>query len=501
MSKTVINGKEYEYLGVGFATVNTSASIYPYLVLGSRFVHKRGVTSYDIIKGNNRFVLGGVPYQSRYYGYEAVYSGGKALNATVSSGGRLETWDKGLISTASIYSNGRIIVSDGGKATKVNIYSGGRAYISSGGSASSVAIFLHGQAIINNGGIASNINVQKNGILQTGNGAIVSSFILSSGAKLKMNGICSMGGTIKMLSGAQISTSGSGVLAFLGQNTNIILNKNINLGSVYFAMDKAKFVINYNNNNIYKLEDTGFSNYTLNISNISSKDTKVMLNSRRKSELYGAFTIVTKVNQHLGSYKLLSNIEIYSEKSFAIQQGISNIGKAEINGDAISKNGLKYKISKVGKQIKLSISAIFGRMVTGLSRSNSLVGTSNCDIFYGTKGNDIIDGKNGRDVIVYDKNNWGNDVISRTQGTMTIVFNGIKSSDIKINKKGTSLIVERKGYSKQAITVRNWKTSTHSIVYGGVMTQFSNFVKSASPSAALKQKAKTEVWKKAGILA
>ena len=121
------------------------------------------------------------------------------------------------------------------------------------------------------------------------------------------------------------------------------------------------------------------------------------------------------------------------------------------------------------------------------------------DIFYGGKGNETISGVNGHDVVVYDKTAWGKDVIAATSGSITLLFNGLKSKDITQKKSGKNLIITRKSDKKQQITVKNYTTSTHNIVYASGMTAFNKYISQSKPTTAQTNNARNEVFKKAGI--
>ena len=181
------------------------------------------------------------------------------------------------------------------------------------------------------------------------------------------------------------------------------------------------------------------------------------------------------------------------------------------NSENISLNGLAagtYYLQVYGHNGAMNTyslqwstpTVVRGVMRKGTAAANTLTGTANCDIFYGAAGNDTIRGVNGRDVVVYDKNDWGKDTIAATSGTMSILFSGLKASDISATKSGSNMVFTRKGTS-QKVTVQNWNAATHNIVYGGTLGEFSKYLKAASPTAQQQTLACNEVWKKVGLLA
>ena len=129
------------------------------------------------------------------------------------------------------------------------------------------------------------------------------------------------------------------------------------------------------------------------------------------------------------------------------------------------------------------------------------------DIFTNGAGNDTIVGVDGRDVVVYDKNTWGNDIIKATDGSMTILFNGLKSSQVKTELVGDTMTITRKNGKtpdeSQTIVIEGWCSDTHNIVYGSGLKNFDKYMKATTTSeqAKLEDSARNEVWKKAGVLA
>ena len=189
------------------------------------------------------------------------------------------------------------------------------------------------------------------------------------------------------------------------------------------------------------------------------------------------------------------------EFSISLSNG-TNFSLALDSGAPVVHGGVSYELKTSGKdsQIDLVVSGVGGEIVKTVARSGAF-GTEACDIFSGTAGNDVIHGNGGRDVAVYDASNWGNDLISQNaDGTMTILFNGVKASQVTTELVGDTMTIARKG-SSDSITVEGWNSETHNIVYGGGLKNFDKYMKAASPTEAQETSAQNEVWKKAGVLA
>ena len=123
--------------------------------------------------------------------------------------------------------------------------------------------------------------------------------------------------------------------------------------------------------------------------------------------------------------------------------------------------------------------------------------------------NDVIYGSGGRDVAFYDTKNWGMDTIAATTGTMAVVFgNGIASGNVKqtYDSAAKTMTLTRQTLAGvaaqgQSIVISGWSDETHSIVFGGSMAKVSAWTAAASPTAAVQDAARKEIWTKAGLLA
>ncbi|MBR5734248.1 MAG: hypothetical protein IKX79_01735, partial [Desulfovibrionaceae bacterium] len=223
-----------------------------------------------------------------------------------------------------------------------------------------------------------------------------------------------------------------------------------------------------------------------------------------QQDLACAFSVTAAKAQQTGSYKLSSKLDVANGTAFSIRLGTESLGTAKVNGAALSKHGVTYKVTEDSSSnvtLTLSLKAGSTLKVRGTAGADTLTGTGNSDVFYGGKGNDVLAGVHGRDVAVYAKSSWGQDVIKATDGTMTLLFAGMKASDITQKKSGTSLVITRKSDSGQKITVQGWNDATHNIVFTDALTQFTKYVNAASPTTAQTNAARSEVWAKAGLAA
>jgi len=179
---------------------------------------------------------------------------------------------------------------------------------------------------------------------------------------------------------------------------------------------------------------------------------------------------------------------------------IASISLEEVAAN-VKADGKFHNLAFAKNGTALRLAAVAGKILAGTAKKDALEGTADSDIFYGSKGNDTITGINGRDVAVYNKTNWGKDTIKATNGTMTLLFAGIKASDITQVKSGTSLVITRNSDTSQKVTVQGWNAATHNIVYANTLTEFNKYVKAASPTMAQTTAARNEVWQKAGLAA
>ncbi|MBO4793012.1 MAG: AIDA repeat-containing protein, partial [Deltaproteobacteria bacterium] len=389
-------------------------------------------------------VSGGTTYNTlvRPNGAQRV-STGKAIGTIVSNGGSQIISSGGIASSAKIYSGGSQYVRLGGSAVKTNALAGGKLFVSSGGKALTATVASGGIAYIFKGAVTSALTVQAAGTAYLYGGAL-------SGTNT--------------FSGATVNVMGTGVK----------INK-INANSAT--------TLNYA------------------ISNMQA-GAGVMLAESVQQNLSCSFSITAGKAQQIGTYKLSSKLNVADNTVFSIKLGSTSLGTAKLNGAALTKNGVTYKLTDdAAGTVSLTLSMKAGNMLKGSTGADTLTGTASSDIFYGGKGNDTITGTNGRDVAVYAKAAWGQDTIQATNGTMTLLFGGLSASDITQAKNGTNLVLTRKSDTSQKITVQGWNDSTHKIVYVDTLTEFNKYLNAASPTTAQTTAARNEVWQKAGLAA
>ena len=100
---------------------------------------------------------------------------------------------------------------------------------------------------------------------------------------------------------------------------------------------------------------------------------------------------------------------------------------------------------------------------------------------------------------MYGVGDWGRDIIAKTSGTMTLLFNGLKASDIVQQASGGNMVITRADDAQQSITVQGWNAASHKIVFGNNMQAVDNYLAAATPTAAQAKAAHNEAWKKAGL--
>ncbi|MCR5258457.1 MAG: hypothetical protein K6E40_09910 [Desulfovibrio sp.] len=104
---------------------------------------------------------------------------------------------------------------------------------------------------------------------------------------------------------------------------------------------------------------------------------------------------------------------------------------------------------------------------------------------------------------MYGTENWGQDTVTKTSGTMCLVFSGLSASDVTSSLRGTTMTFAKAADASQKITVSGWGAETPSVVFAsaGAMSAFSAWASVASPTLAQAKAARAEVWKAAGLAA
>ena len=237
------------------------------------------------------------------------------------------------------------------------------------------------------------------------------------------------------------------------------------------------------------------STLIFNLANVTAQSNMLGLDNNALQT--AKIAIALNKNQTLGTYRLASglNEKKGSVATFTIG-GTTYSGKV---GTTLKKNGMAFTVASTNNETTLTLGLVAGKMQKGSTANDKLTGTVNSDIFYGGTGNDTINGKNGRDVAIYDTEAWGKDIITKTSGTMTLLFVGIKKSNVTSKMSGSDLILTNKNDSKQTITVKNYNENTHNLVYTNTNSALSKYLKVTSPTAAQQTAAQNVIWKKAGL--
>ena len=253
-------------------------------------------------------------------------------------------------------------------------------------------------------------------------------------------------------------------------------------------------------NSVGILSVSGGGDVSFDLSKVSAGSTAYMLSTSTAQNLASGGCISVRASQGAGVYELASGFTIGEGTNFSLV--VDGTWQYSLSvGSSYVYSGMKYSLAKSGTKLTLKAVAVTGEMLKGTAVADTLVGKANCDVFYGGTGDDLIQGGGGRDVAIYDTKNWGNDTIEATSGTMSILFNGIKESQVTTSLSGTTMTITRKGVSGQSITIKNWDDSTHSLVFGGTLSKVNTWVNAASPTSAQQTAARDEAWKKTGLLA
>lgn len=481
-SGTIISkgGRQILYKGAKARGANVSAG-------ASQVVYGCGSALLTTIRAGGKQYASGLTSATLIGGIQYLRSGGRSIKDRVQSGGAQRISKGALASGAIISKDGKQVILSGGHARGGIISKGGSQIISKLGVASAVKIL--GTAIVASGGLVRGLNIGSGGILKA-----------YKGARIQMTGNANVSGAMN-LNGATVTGTANAVMKLATSKASITLGTNVAMRKNRINVNNGRLIITGSGNSVGKILTTAKSATTFDIRNVSARGTAYMVSAGAKSALNGKVSISTKALQNAGTYELGKNLPRSSAKSITILTNGRTTGTLKI-GATLRKNGLNYKVTAASNALKLSISARAGLLKKGTAKADKLTGGANCDIFYGGKGNDRISGKGGRDVTVYDKNNWGRDTIEQGgNGTMTILFSDIKSSQITRTLKGKNMVISRKGASGQSITVKNWNAATHNIVFGGTLGKFSKYAAAAKPSATLQKAARNEVWKKTGLLA
>ena len=400
--------------------------------------------------------------------YVYVENGGKAVNTSIYYGVQDVSGiaSNTLISASSPYSysssyavqnifcggsaidtrilgSGAIMVVDGGVARITTIDSGGCQEVYFGQAYNTTV--NNGFLYVTFGGVAINANVANNS---------KAAIQLSTGGRLEYSSNVTMSGTLEI---------------FGERNTINRLNTNTN--------SNIKFFI------------PGFSN---------NRD--YLLTVDKSSKNNGVYSIVVSKIQQAGNYKLASNLNNSSSIKYTVYMLSSahsqtKVGSATVN-KSLTENGMTYTLNSKNNALTLKVALKAGRMLKGTTRNDTLTGNKHSDIFYGGKGNDTITGVNGRDVAIYDSTSWGKDVIKKTSGTMTIMFNGIDRHNILFKRSNKNMIISKRNDQNQKIAINNWDDHTHNVVYTDSIKSFKTYLNQTSPTTSTVNTVRKDVWQK-----
>lgn len=432
---------------------------------GAQYVVSDGKTSASVLNG----------------GTQRINSGGTALRTSVGSKGVIHLYAGGVVSGAVIQHGGKAIVS-GGVFKDGTLNSGSLVTVKAG--VLSVTR-IYGTLDAARGATVKDVTVAKHGAVN-----------LASGAKMSLTKTTTVSGNLD-LSGASV-TGGSAAQIKLAPGAVLSAQNGANLKNTTVVAGSGQLFISGVGNKLGSIVTTQKSVLTFNLVNTRAKGTAYALSLTKAKTLSGTLNIRLTPFQEAGTYKLANNFI----RSTAAVLYINNKKAGSLKpGASIKYGGGVYKMAQNGKKLNLVVSQDKGSIYLGKANTTRLVGGSASDIFYGGYRSETIMLNGGKDTVVYDKKAWGKDKISSTSGTVTILFAGLKSSNITATKKGTKMIITRKGDSRQSITINNWNDSTHKIVYGGTLSAFSKYAAQASPTVAQKTAAANEIWKKGGLLA
>ncbi|MBQ7586109.1 MAG: hypothetical protein IJU40_07670 [Desulfovibrionaceae bacterium] len=249
---------------------------------------------------------------------------------------------------------------------------------------------------------------------------------------------------------------------------------------------------------IDSLRTNSNSQIVYNLTRLPANFSRVMLTlGSNHSQIKGNFSIRVTKRQDVGTYLLSKNLTS-SNNSYTLNLNASKLGVLKTN-NSLTSHGVKYSLANSGQTLKLKIATQAGEMLKGTNKADNLTGSENSDIFYGGRGNDRIQGQDGRDVAIYDRNNWGKDVIAKTSGTFTILFKDLRPRDIQVEFRSNQAIIHQRRDYRQTITVEGWNPATHNIVYGHHLNTLNQFISAATPSQTVTNKARNEVWKAARL--
>ena len=550
----------YHYWGGGFTTLARKDSLQEDLgqhIRASPDVDLRHIAQGErradlTVSGGDLYASGGAAYFTKvtYGGKIYAYSGGSAMFTDVHSGGMIYAGSGGVARHTTVLSGGSAYT-DGGVASNTTVMSGGKmevaggaainSYIEEGaeqyvwgigvasntklsgvqdvnGEAHSTVICAGGRQVLNPDSVASNTTVTSGGlqyllfrgtarattvvnggVFSAAAGAVVSGLTLTTGARAMLAG----GNTLyaaNTFTGATVTGGTRAAPVRLANTATLTLGGKNTMTSFHLAPNAGHLNVTGAANKLASLNLAAKSRVTYDVSKLRAAGNTLMLQlSAKNTQKRGRFSISVGKAQNSGVYELSKNITQKKGTAYTVKLGSTKLGTVKLGGGTLTKNGATYKLVAKGAQINLTVGTKRGKMLKGNAGANTLKGASHCDIFYGGKGNDKIYGGNGRDVAIYNKTHWGKDIIAKTNGAMTLLFTGLKASDIVQRTSGKNLVITRKGAAGQSITIQGYNAATHKIVFGSGLKVVDKYLAAARPTTAQANAARNQIWKKAGL--
>ncbi|MCR5257471.1 MAG: AIDA repeat-containing protein [Desulfovibrio sp.] len=437
-----------------------------------------------------------------------VLKQGTAIETVVSSGG-LQNVARGGLAAKTVLSKAGIQLVNGGGSASDTVLSGGTQTIFSGGRASSVRID-NGSQFVSSGGIVANVTVSA-GTVKVARGGVLRSATISSGGVLYVDGkasclvlrrgasfftfsSCTIYGSnrieaVKVADGELQLASGAS-LVISGGGTRPTLSVSVSTGMLSFIGNGAML------DSVSISKDTSMH---FDVSKINTwTATALRLNNKNKQKV-GTFSVSVVAQQQMGTYGIAFNLIQARNTPWTVKQGKNVLGTVRLNEAGFSKNGVTYRLTAAKDKISLTLSAKAGKTLKGTDAGETVKGTKDSDVFWGGRGNDDFRNGAGRDCAIYGKENWGRDTITKTAGTLALLFKDLKASDVTTSLSGTTMTVTKKADVKQTVTIAGWDEKRHSLVFGGTMKAVDAWIKAASPTTAQATAARNEVWKKAGL--
>lgn len=505
-----VNGSQTVYSGGKAIGVN---------IYGKQIVAKGGIASNCSImsRGSQAVQAGGKAIGTRLYDNSTMTLAGSASGVQVGQPGHYyQYWAamtiiKGGVARDTLAGD-KVIVSSGGVASATTV-ANGNLTVAKGGTAKGVTMY-GGKLIVQDGANVSGISAEYPSYYNSANGgySYPSSWNqITFGKNFALGGVNSLRnatvnatGALTVKSGAALTLNGSaGLQSFTTNVAGATINiRGHNNKVLTFGKVNAKTTLNFDVTKSSLTESRMASNPgMLTEESLKERREHVGLTVGYEQSYAGKLSISVNGLQIMDHYQLCDGLNFKKNASVAVKMNGKSIGSVKVGG-TLRKNGVSYKLTQTdGGQYHLNMTAVAGVMRKGTAKNETLTGGANCDIFYAGAGNDTIKGVNGHDVVFYDAKKWGKDTIAATNGSMTIYMAGLDAGFLTTTKKGKDLVITRKGIASDSITIKNYNENTHNIIYGGTVGEYSKYLNSAKPTAAVQTAARDALWKQTGLLA